>query len=119
MLRTSRNDLDDLYTGTAIEDRLAEQVPETIEWLLRAGIQVWVLTGDKLETAISTWYLFLLVVYSVVTPFPSPTDIAYSSRLLAQDTELLVIRDCDSKEACQTQFAAHKRTCVLVMVGIL
>lgn len=42
------------FLGTAIEDQLAEQVPETIEWLLRAGIQVWVLTGDKLETAIST-----------------------------------------------------------------
>lgn len=37
---------------TAIEDKLQEGVPETIEWLRRAGIHVWVLTGDKLETAI-------------------------------------------------------------------
>lgn len=32
---------------TAIEDRLQEGVPETIEILRKAGIKVWVLTGDK------------------------------------------------------------------------
>jgi phospholipid-transporting ATPase len=36
---------------TAIEDKLQEYVPETIEFILRAGIQFWVLTGDKRETA--------------------------------------------------------------------
>jgi len=38
---------------TAIEDRLQDGVPETLEKLQRAGIVVWVLTGDKMETAIS------------------------------------------------------------------
>ena len=38
---------------TAIEDKLQDGVPETIELLLRAGIKVWVITGDKLETAIN------------------------------------------------------------------
>ncbi|KAG9144257.1 hypothetical protein Leryth_023513 [Lithospermum erythrorhizon] len=38
---------------TAIEDKLQEGVPETIESLCQAGIKVWVLTGDKQETAIS------------------------------------------------------------------
>eukprot|EP00004_Rigifila_ramosa_P002750 TRINITY_DN1281_c0_g1_i7.p1 TRINITY_DN1281_c0_g1~~TRINITY_DN1281_c0_g1_i7.p1 ORF type:complete len:1138 (+),score=290.77 TRINITY_DN1281_c0_g1_i7:465-3416(+) len=37
---------------TAIEDRLQEFVSESVEYLLSAGIGVWVLTGDKLETAI-------------------------------------------------------------------
>lgn len=32
---------------TAIEDRLQEGVPETIEILRKAGVKVWVLTGDK------------------------------------------------------------------------
>jgi len=36
---------------TAIEDKLQDHVPETIEKLRNAGIKVWVLTGDKLETA--------------------------------------------------------------------
>ena len=38
---------------TGVEDRLQKEVPETIAWLKRAGIKVWVLTGDKLETAIA------------------------------------------------------------------
>lgn len=45
----------DLYLmgGTAIEDRLQDGVPDTIELLGRAGIKLWVLTGDKVETAIN------------------------------------------------------------------
>jgi P-type E1-E2 ATPase len=36
------------YLGsTAIEDLLQEEVPETIEKLMSAGIKIWVLTGDK------------------------------------------------------------------------
>jgi phospholipid-transporting ATPase len=41
----------DLCGSTAIEDKLQEYVPETIEFLLQAGIQFWVLTGDKRQTA--------------------------------------------------------------------
>lgn len=37
---------------TAIEDRLQDGVPETIEMLRKAGINVWMLTGDKQDTAI-------------------------------------------------------------------
>jgi magnesium-transporting ATPase (P-type) len=36
---------------TAIEDKLQEGVPETIQALRRASIKVWMLTGDKRETA--------------------------------------------------------------------
>ncbi|KAJ2864671.1 hypothetical protein GGH94_002761 [Coemansia aciculifera] len=38
---------------SAIEDRLQAGVPETIFKLRRAGIRVWMLTGDKVETAIN------------------------------------------------------------------
>jgi phospholipid-translocating ATPase len=41
-----------LLGATAIEDRLQDGVPETIVDLQRAGIKIWVATGDKLETAI-------------------------------------------------------------------
>ncbi|RZB54427.1 phospholipid-transporting ATPase VD, partial [Asbolus verrucosus] len=53
---------------TGIEDRLQEGVPETLSSLMSAGIVVWVLTGDKPETAI---------------------NIAYSSRLFSPHMELL------------------------------
>lgn len=42
-----------LVGATAIEDKLQEGVPETIAQLLEANIHVWVLTGDKQETAIN------------------------------------------------------------------
>ena len=38
---------------TAIEDKLQDNVPETIRKLGEAGIVVWMLTGDRRETAIS------------------------------------------------------------------
>ncbi|XP_067851314.1 phospholipid-transporting ATPase IF isoform X2 [Heptranchias perlo] len=38
---------------SGIEDKLQDKVPETIEALKLAGIKIWVLTGDKQETAIS------------------------------------------------------------------
>lgn len=42
-----------LIGGTAIEDRLQDGVPDTISLLGQAGIKLWVLTGDKVETAIN------------------------------------------------------------------
>ncbi|XP_033820613.1 phospholipid-transporting ATPase IC [Periophthalmus magnuspinnatus] len=53
---------------TAIEDRLQEGVPETIAMLQQAGLKVWVLTGDKKETAV---------------------NIGYACKLLDADTRLL------------------------------
>mmetsp|Transcript_109209 Transcript_109209/g.189252 ORF Transcript_109209/g.189252 Transcript_109209/m.189252 type:complete len:1098 (-) Transcript_109209:789-4082(-) len=38
---------------TGVEDRLQDQVPETIRFFLDAGIVVWMLTGDKRETAVN------------------------------------------------------------------
>ncbi|ONM06524.1 Phospholipid-transporting ATPase 3 [Zea mays] len=46
---------------TAIEDKLQEGVPTCIETLSAAGIKIWVLTGDKMETAINIAYACSLV----------------------------------------------------------
>ncbi|KAM3609516.1 uncharacterized protein V6R79_016184 [Siganus canaliculatus] len=45
-----------LLGATAIEDKLQEGVPETIACLNLANIKIWVLTGDKLETAMNIGY---------------------------------------------------------------
>ncbi|GAB1302818.1 Phospholipid-transporting ATPase [Apodemus speciosus] len=45
-----------LIGATAVEDKLQDQAAETIEALHAAGLKVWVLTGDKMETAKSTCY---------------------------------------------------------------
>ena len=42
-----------LLGATAVEDKLQDGVPETISMLLEAGLHVWILTGDKLETSLS------------------------------------------------------------------
>ena len=42
--------------ATGIEDRLQDRVSETIHSLHQAGLKVWVLTGDKMETAINIGY---------------------------------------------------------------
>ena len=58
---------------TAIEDKLQEGVPACIQILSKAGIKIWVLTGDKMETAINIAYgqhwllfwVFLLMDYDM------------------------------------------------------
>jgi len=42
-----------LLGASAVEDRLQDGVPETIALLAKAGIKIWILTGDKQETAIN------------------------------------------------------------------
>ncbi|KNE72591.1 phospholipid-translocating P-type ATPase, flippase [Allomyces macrogynus ATCC 38327] len=59
-----------LLGATAIEDKLQDGVPETIATLAMAGIKIWVLTGDRQETAI---------------------NIGYSAKLLTEDMNLLVL----------------------------
>ena len=60
-----------LLGGTAIEDRLQDGVPDTIALLGDAGIKLWVLTGDKVETAI---------------------NIGFSCNLLNNDMDLIVFK---------------------------
>ncbi|XP_020405782.1 phospholipid-transporting ATPase 1 isoform X3 [Zea mays] len=65
--------------ATGIEDKLQDGVPEAIESIRQADIKVWILTGDKQETAIS---------------------IGYSCKLLTNDMTQIVINN-NSKESCQ------------------
>ncbi|XP_061651694.1 probable phospholipid-transporting ATPase VD isoform X1 [Phyllopteryx taeniolatus] len=67
-----------LLGTTGIVDRLQEDVPETIESLQRAGIKVWVLTGDKQETAV---------------------NIAYACKLIGPNDQILTV-NCESKDDC-------------------
>lgn len=65
-----------LLGATAIEDKLQDGVPETIQTLQTAGIKIWVLTGDRQETAI---------------------NIGMSCKLLSEDMNLLIINE-DTKQ---------------------
>ncbi|KAK6773396.1 hypothetical protein RDI58_028634 [Solanum bulbocastanum] len=45
-----------LVGATAVEDKLQKGVPQCIDNLAQAGLKIWVLTGDKMETAINIGY---------------------------------------------------------------
>jgi phospholipid-transporting ATPase len=64
-----------LLGATAIEDRLQDGVPDTIHTLQQAGIKVWVLTGDRQETAI---------------------NIGMSCKLISEDMTLLIVNEENS-----------------------
>ena len=62
--------------ATAIEDKLQKEVPETIATLGQAGIKLWVLTGDKRETAVEIGYST-----HVLTPKMHLTQVADNGKL--------------------------------------
>nr|KAJ3422186.1 hypothetical protein HK105_000825 [Polyrhizophydium stewartii] len=55
-----------LMGATAIEDKLQDGVPESIATLSKAGIKIWVLTGDKMETAINIGFACNLLKRSMI-----------------------------------------------------
>ena len=55
-----------LIGATWVEDKLQDQVPETLEDFRKAGIKVWMLTGDKLETAKNIGYSWKLITDEMV-----------------------------------------------------
>ncbi|KAL0959026.1 hypothetical protein HGRIS_014334 [Hohenbuehelia grisea] len=70
--------------ATALEDKLQEGVPDAIELLHRAGIKLWILTGDKVQTAI---------------------EIGYSCNLLKNDMDVMIL-SADSAESARSQIEA-------------
>eukprot|EP00058_Branchiostoma_floridae_P024450 XP_002609940.1 hypothetical protein BRAFLDRAFT_85893 [Branchiostoma floridae] len=73
-----------LLGATAIEDKLQDGVPDTIANLADANMKIWVLTGDKQETAI---------------------NIGYSCNMLTDDMEDVFIVGAHSKEEVRVELA--------------
>ncbi|XP_015200795.1 probable phospholipid-transporting ATPase IA isoform X2 [Lepisosteus oculatus] len=74
-----------LLGATAIEDKLQDKVPETIETLMKADIKIWILTGDKQETAI---------------------NIGHSCKLLRKNMGLIVINE-DTLDGTRESLSHH------------
>lgn len=88
-----------LLALTGVEDKLQNNVRETLEKLRHAGIRIWMLTGDKVETA---------------------TCIAISSRLAERSQGIFKITGISSKNEASrvlNRFKRHSRTDVLVLDG--
>ncbi|KAI9355151.1 hypothetical protein DFJ73DRAFT_623836, partial [Zopfochytrium polystomum] len=78
-----------LLGATGVEDRLQARVPETIAQLQRAGIKIWMLTGDKLETAV---------------------NIATNSGLAKDHSEVILISGRDARESSTAAAAGQSTT---------
>jgi HAD superfamily hydrolase (TIGR01484 family) len=66
-----------LLGGTVVEDKLQDNVPQTIKELKSAGIKIWILTGDKLDTAES---------------------IGYNCNLLSNDQKIFILKIMNNEE---------------------
>eukprot|EP00741_Cyanophora_paradoxa_P018391 tig00000204_g17756.t1 len=76
--------------ATAIEDRLQEKVPETLRALQEASIKVWVLTGDKQETAVS---------------------IGFSCGILHEEQELILLNETTPEGAVEAVRTLARQHC--------
>ncbi|ODV95092.1 hypothetical protein PACTADRAFT_76664 [Pachysolen tannophilus NRRL Y-2460] len=80
----------ELLGATAIEDKLQVGVAETVEKLRRAGIKMWMLTGDKRETAINIGYSCSLIKdYSTVVVLSNDDGVdSLSEKMTAVSLEI-------------------------------
>lgn len=88
----------ELLCITGVEDKLQDNVRATLELLRNAGIKIWMLTGDKLETA---------------------TCIAKSSRLVSKTQGLHVLKKVVTRTDAHLELNAYRRKqdCALVISG--
>ncbi|XP_015439518.1 PREDICTED: probable phospholipid-transporting ATPase IF [Dufourea novaeangliae] len=73
---------------TAVEDRLQEDVQDTLECLRAAGIKIWILTGDKAETA---------------------ENIAFLCGQFKEGTEILRMLEITTQQTCIQRIAYFER----------
>ncbi|CAF0965236.1 unnamed protein product [Adineta steineri] len=86
-IETLERDME-LLCVTGVEDKLQENVRQTLETLRNAGIKIWMLTGDKLETA---------------------TCIAKSSKLIGRDHDIYTFKQVTTREDCLQELNMFRR----------
>ncbi|XP_053570821.1 probable phospholipid-transporting ATPase IIB isoform X2 [Bombina bombina] len=88
----------ELLCLTGVEDQLQADVRPTLEMLRNAGIKIWMLTGDKLETA---------------------TCIAKSSHLVSRNQDIHIFRPVSSRSEAHLELNSFRRKhdCALVVAG--
>ncbi|KAG9449952.1 hypothetical protein H6P81_009917 [Aristolochia fimbriata] len=113
-----------LLGATAVEDKLQKGVPECIEKLAQAGINIWVLTGDKMETAINIGYACSLLrqgMKQIVITLDIP-EISVLEKQGNKEAQAKVSHESVKKQINEGQSAVHaaKETsieCALIIDG--
>ncbi|KAJ2495111.1 hypothetical protein IWW47_004240, partial [Coemansia sp. RSA 2052] len=101
--------------ATAIEDKLQEKVPDTIASLRAAGIKIWVLTGDKMETAINIGFAANLLTKEMelwtITSSSGPAKILSRFQLISRIMRQLAASEAAAATANNSEEpSAHART---------
>jgi len=88
----------ELLCLTGVEDKLQQNVRTTLETLRNAGIKIWMLTGDKLETA---------------------TCIAKSSKLVSRDQDVYTFKKVENRDDARNEMNNFRRKVdtALVILG--
>lgn len=106
----------ELAGATAIEDKLQEGVPEAIEKLRRARIKLWMLTGDKRETAVNIGHSCRLIKdYSSIIVLDHETG-EVSQRIAAATVDIsnghvahsVVVVDGDTLSQIKSSESLHR-----------
>jgi phospholipid-translocating ATPase len=88
----------ELLCLTGVEDKLQQNVRTTLETLRNAGVKIWMLTGDKLETA---------------------TCIAKSSKLVSRDQDVYTFKPIENRDDARMEMNNFRRKVdtALVILG--
>lgn len=88
----------ELLCLTGVEDKLQQNVRTTLETLRNAGVKIWMLTGDKLETA---------------------TCIAKSSKLVSRDQDVYTFKQIENRDDARMEMNNFRRKVdtALVILG--
>ncbi|KAJ1511213.1 hypothetical protein HMI55_006690, partial [Coelomomyces lativittatus] len=82
---------------TAVEDKLQDQVPETLSLLVDAKIRVWMLTGDRVETAINIGYSCQLIQAPMkLVVWQGPDQLHFDPLLTSSSTPFALVLDGDA-----------------------
>ncbi|KAG8899040.1 putative aminophospholipid-translocase, partial [Tulasnella sp. 417] len=93
---------------TGVEDKLQEDVKPTLELLRNAGIKIWMLTGDKPETAtciaISTKLVARNQYIHQVAKLKTPSEVRNELEFLQSKSDCCLVIDGESLQLCLNLF---------------
>ncbi|KAJ9708058.1 hypothetical protein PVL29_000224 [Vitis rotundifolia] len=113
-----------LLGATAVEDKLQLGVPDCIDKLAQAGIKIWVLTGDKMETAINIGFACSLlrqgmkqIIISLETPDIKALEKVGDKAVITKASKESVVHQITAGKAQVTASSGSSEAYALIIDG--
>lgn len=113
-----------LLGATAVEDKLQNGVPDCIDKLAQAGIKIWVLTGDKMETAINIGFACSLlrqgmkqIIITLENPKIQALEKAGEKTALRKESKQSVLQRINDGMALLRQSSGSSEAFALIIDG--